>query len=416
MKNIKNMALVCLAIALIFGATACENQMPTYKEAVGLTATVSKTDYLVGETFDPSTVSAVAYFSDGSSQNLTNTEITYSIKGNSNNFSNGKFTKSGDATITFMYGGASVEKTITGYYASNVDLGNLPSTASYTSTGTATSAKPVMTGVTATATVNGQKVELPAGSFSIADADITLTSTTAGAKTTASVAKVVVYGIDVSTVTYNGAKTWEVTVDSIASDAFDEKAPYTMEVRYTWSGDETDHYVDETVTWDVYLVNTGSKAEKELEIADLYFDGLTSSTSPAAPTTNVVTLSTDSAATYTVRYKNDASKFATVTIPNGKDYVANISASIITTGDNAIKANTKATYANFEYTVTTKANETDDEKIAELWKPSSSTVRVINEIVGEAGSSFAPTLEVTYNTDKGSVTKFVTVTSVNVPS
>ncbi len=401
MKNIKRMALICIAVALVLGATACNSQIPTYKEAVGLTASISKTDYIVGEVFDPSTVSAVAYYSDGSSQALSNTEVSYTVTGT--DFSDGKFTAAGDATVTFTYGGATVEKTINGYAVTSVELGNLPETASWTAAGTVSAAKPDTTGVTAVATVNGKKVELPAGSFALT---VSVPSAEAGKEKAVTVSAVDVYGESYEvgedegniSVTYAEADSWTVTVDKVASDAFDANAPYELEVRYTWSDDENDHYVNETVTWSVWGVNTGSKAEKEFKIADLYFDGVADSN---LPKTQTVKLSKTSATTYTVRVKGDAAKTATIVIPNGKDYVTGIEVAVITTGENAIKANSTASISNFKYTITTAANESDETEKAKLWAPDNNRVRIINGNVGAAGSDFKPTLVLTYGKGEG---------------
>ena len=74
----KSISAILVAALMLFAFTACEQQMPTITgDPVGMTATVSKTNYLVGQEVDLSTVSATVDFSGNVSKTFAGTELTF---------------------------------------------------------------------------------------------------------------------------------------------------------------------------------------------------------------------------------------------------------------------------------------------------------------------------------------------------
>ena len=138
----KSISAILVAALMLFAFTACEQQMPTITgDPVGMTATVSKTNYLVGQEVDLSTVSATVDFSGNVSKTFAGTELTFfgdkeiTAGENTLSFAYGKVATSG-SNPTGDYVGASV--TVYGYTARSVTLNNMPTEAVKGTDGTIT--------------------------------------------------------------------------------------------------------------------------------------------------------------------------------------------------------------------------------------------------------------------------------------
>ena len=164
----KKVFIGVLTALMLFAFTACDSQVPGYKVAVGITAETSKTEYLVGEIIDPSTIIATVEFSDGSTQTFTGAQLGVSAVA----------MDEGSEPVTVTYGASlsqggdssvsapSATVTLMGYEAEKITIANLPTTAAWDTT----SSKPVIdqSGITAVVEYNDGKVrELNSGDFEI---------------------------------------------------------------------------------------------------------------------------------------------------------------------------------------------------------------------------------------------------------
>ena len=70
----KKFITIALAVAVLFSFAACQ---PTYKTVIGMSATTDKTNYLVGQSIDLSSVDVTVRYSDGSSDAFTGEDVTY---------------------------------------------------------------------------------------------------------------------------------------------------------------------------------------------------------------------------------------------------------------------------------------------------------------------------------------------------
>ena len=131
-----------LAALMLFAFTACDNQVSITGTPVGMTATVSKVNYLVGQEIDLSTISATVDFSGNVSKTFSGNEIAF--VGNTAATAPGTNpleVQSGANQLTFAYGsvnsqgdisGAMAMVTVYGYKAKTVTLNNMPTTAAKT--------------------------------------------------------------------------------------------------------------------------------------------------------------------------------------------------------------------------------------------------------------------------------------------
>ena len=134
MKNIKSFIYVCIAAVLVLGITACQEPL-AYKTPIGLTATVDKTDYMIGEEFDPSTASVVVTYSDNSTKTFKGSELAYEF--NSDGTVTTDLTIKEDSYVVFKYGVVDADGTpvlsnkaaVNGHEAVSIELANLPTTA-----------------------------------------------------------------------------------------------------------------------------------------------------------------------------------------------------------------------------------------------------------------------------------------------
>lgn len=172
----KGILIGVLAALMLFAFVACDNSTPVNKTIEGLEVTTSKTDYLVNQTFDPSTVSVLVRYTDGSTAPV-NASLTV------DGATDGKLSSAKQYTVTATYGyvitdgyfgqNASQDQvtgttTITAYAIDSIAVTKLPEVVSYEE-GT-TKDKIDLTGIEVTATYNGaSKMVLAEGEYKVAD-------------------------------------------------------------------------------------------------------------------------------------------------------------------------------------------------------------------------------------------------------
>ena len=335
----KKVFIGVLAALMLFAFTACDNQMG-YKTPVGISAVASQTEYLEGETFDPSTVSVVVDYSDGSSRTMTGAEAglaTAEITVGANTYpvSYGMADQNGYKPSTVI--------TVMGYKADSAVISNLPTT------GTLKDGKVDVDFSATTVTVsynNGKTRTLEAGEYKITP------SITASAGKQTATATLTVFEKPVSSTTTPA--TWEVTVSAAPAEEgeYDATKANGLTVKYTddKGNDITSSiaagtfYVNDKINWEVYLVDKEGNTKVATENTDYWF------TNGKKPASKSVTLGKDNlkaAISYTV-VPLDGSD-VTITIPKATDYVASIKG-IYPLAQGGPTNGTPATLANFEFT------------------------------------------------------------------
>lgn len=326
----KSIFYVAIAVLLLVGFTACQQPM-TYKVPTALVATAPNKDYIVDETFDPSTVDLTVIYSDGSSDKLNGSQV---IVAPATSGADSSKIKADGSTFIFKYGPANstVETSVTvyGYKVVKADLGNLPTVATWTGADTsytAEFAKGAVEAITVNATLeNGATRTL---SQATDEVEVEVTSITAAANTKADkkfVATVKAFddkiGISGTAVTYDGKASYTVSVSAKTED-FDATKAYTLKYKLTVGDKEnftvgTDTaYLKQSYSWELYLENTDKKATKPVSLNDVYVIDY-----PTAPS-QTGTIGREKIE-YTVRLKTDSSQEVKVVIPAGINYVTGI--------------------------------------------------------------------------------------------
>lgn len=420
MKNFKSIIYICLAAVLVLGVTACQDAA-AYKQVVGLTATTTKAEYIVGEYVDPSTISAVVEFSDGSMKTISGSQVSVAVAKDYASICTGnKFVAEGTVDVTVAYGGVSNTVEVKAADVENVVLGNLPTTAAWVES----KAKIDTSAVTATVKLTtGSERELAAGEFT--DITYTVANEAANKKdAVVTVTGITIFGekymvtpsSDETTVTFTGTPEWKVNIGDKAL-TFDFEDTYVLKFKYaytsstkdfTYKNDGTDakFYAGDKVTWTAYLENTengkpSKGATYELDAKDLYFKN-----TPNAPASEI-TLKADPAS-YTVWYAKDMSiSAATLEIKAGEDWIENVDVKF--TAEKASVGSVEAD--DFTYKVTTYL----DKEAAEALKMlnTATDVTVVNNTVAEGDTTYIPRLIITYGKGEGTPHP-VTLSSVSV--
>ena len=194
-----------LAALTLFAFTACDNQVSITGTPVGMTATVSKTNYLVGQEIDLSTISATVDFSGNVSKTFSGNEIAF--VGNTAATAPGTNpleVQSGANQLTFAYGsvnsqgdisGAMAMVTVYGYKAKTVTLNNMPTTVAKTNSDGTISLD--------TSAVTATVVDEKGNSYEVAADDVEVTASVAGKAGTqaVSISSVFVYGEEATAAT-----------------------------------------------------------------------------------------------------------------------------------------------------------------------------------------------------------------------
>lgn len=170
----KSILIGALAALMLFAFVACDNSTPVNKTIEGLEVTTTKTDYLVNQTFDPSTVSVLVRYTDG-----TTAPVNASLE--VEEATNGKLVNGQQYTVKATYGyvitdgyfGQSAsQQQVTGttyinaYNIDSIAVTKLPEVVSYEENTAAD--KIDLTGIEVTATYNGaSKMVLAEGEYAV---------------------------------------------------------------------------------------------------------------------------------------------------------------------------------------------------------------------------------------------------------
>ena len=279
----KSIFVVALAALMLVAFSACENQVPTYKVPVSMTATASKTEYLSGELLDPSAITATVLFSDGSSETYPGTMVgaTATKLG----------TKGvGEEAIALSYGTekhpVSTSLKVMVYGVESITLDNLPETAAWDST--KKHGVIDQSGITATVTYNYGKGTRTLTSDEFVMETNENTFTTGGAEdVSVKVTKFTVFqaSADVSSLISN-IENWKVDVAEASMGTFSStflnsaRKAADYEIRFYHedgtevADDNDDVYINERLSWGIYLVEKSSSvvvAERELDSDEFYF-------------------------------------------------------------------------------------------------------------------------------------------------
>ena len=347
----KKVFIGVLAALMLFAFTACDNQMG-YKTPVGISAVASQTEYLEGETFDPSTVSIVVDYSDGSSRTMTGAEAglaTAVIEEGANTYtvSYGVQTQYTSAPETMI--------TVMGYKADSAVISNLPTA------GTLKDGKVNLDYSATTVTVsynNGKTRTLEAGEYTIEP-----TIDASEGKKTVSAVKLTVFEQPVTAVTTTPA-TWEVTVSAAPVEEGEFGTAKSIDIKYTDAkgNDITSSiangtfYVDDVINWEVYLVDEDGNTKVATENTDYWFANGKKPASKSV-TLGATEVKAEKATTYSiVPLVGDAE---TLTIPVAKDYVYAITAINPKTDSSAPSIGT-ANASNYLFTVRMGSDKTKD--------------------------------------------------------
>ena len=355
----KSILIGALAVLMLVAFTACNQQMPTYKIPVGMTAEASKTEYLEGEYVDPSTITATVKFSDNSTQTINGTSLGIAAE------------KMGATVkpITVFYGvttdandkengGVSATVNLTGYAVTSAAVSNLPTSAA--SDGTIDTE-----GVSVTVSYgNGKTRTLTSGEFTFSAS----VASPAGSKNVdVETYELNVFGVKVTALT--GLDQWKVNVASSEDPAYDEDHPAYTELVITGpegftpiSVKSTDtvsspiaipaSYIGDEYKFNFYLVsnNDGVLGKKQAGSNDYFF------VDEVAPANGIAKMAAKGesketyAATYKVIFGADVSKTFTINVSWGTDYAVKVTSIIpSTTSAPSNKVGETNLASNFDY-------------------------------------------------------------------
>ena len=348
MKNIKSFIYVCIAAVLVLGITACQEPL-TYKTPIGLTATVDKTDYMIGEEFDPSTASVVVTYSDNSTKTFKGSELAYEFKSGDTAVTD--LTIKEDSYVVFRYGVAAADGTsvlsnkaaVNGHEAVSIELANLPTTATI-KTGTSTTneiADADLQKITGVVTLdNGLTREVSAADGLTVEGTINEgTAVTTATKDVKVEYKATIYGQKPDVKAPAEGYKINVVADTVSDKEFNEEATtYYLEVVYTIDGEVVDvdsdtFYLGQKLDWKVVVKdsNGADAATKDLDKsvfvamdnADVEWNSVDIGRKPEGAGEDATSYS------WTLKYIGDYNvgedDTVTVTIPYGVNYIKSVS-------------------------------------------------------------------------------------------
>lgn len=404
--NIKKIAYILVAAVLVLGFTACSQTM-TYKTPMGLTAVVDKTDYLVGEEFDPSTATVTVTFTDNSTATFKGSELAYTMYDGDKEATDNDLTIKANSYVSFSYGGKEVvvsnKAAINPRTAVSVVLSNLPET---TTTDGSKVNDPDVSAVTGVMTLdNGATREV-----SVADGSITVAPVVTGIKAEAAENvsidyTVTTYGSEpVGDVAPEGGYKINVILDK--GDFSETAAAYTFDVVYYLDGKElkaadepsatktTGFYLGQNLTWKVVLSDGNTTKDVDITSSDYY------AVNGASLTPNSNVLGRNTQKTITIKYLGEkyadkiADKNIEVYIPNGANYI--VSVTYTGTEYKAVAGGNAIAITDLKFNVQWKETPTEEQADAgEKWEATSSTVSFVTgteTLTGlEAGDTYKPT-------------------------
>ena len=378
----KSILIGVLAALMLFAFVACDNQMG-YKIPTGMTATVSKTEYLVGEKIDPNTITATVEFIDGSTQNFSGSQLGVVAEAMTE----------GEKSVTLSYGAGdstvTYNVTLTGYPVLGVQLGGtFPTTA-------ASDGKIDMSGITATVCYKNAWTTrtLNAGEYTIT---ASATGDAGDEDATAAISAISVFGTSLElsgeqSVGVVGVPTnWTVDIaaaDPTAPEEFDpEDFEYKYQVVYVGpDGEEyssissSDYtYVKDNWTWEVYAVSENGGRRVAILNQDYFVTaGTLPSKSVSLELKGEATETSAASATITPIDAEGTGTAITITIPWGEDYIEEFSS--VVAGE---LSTTSITPSNFTF----KANMMGGEKDVEVTPSTDFDVTIVdNEKPADGG-------------------------------
>ena len=393
MRKNKSMIILSLVAIMLIGFTACQQPAYTYKDVMGLEATVSKTSYIKGEYFDQNTVSGTVTFTDGSKQSVSGSDVVVTIPNNTT----GKLNTAGNVNMMISYGAATCPVTVTVLDVKGITLDNLPETGSWVNgDDTSTNSVDVDTDeVTATITLSdGSTRELESGEFALV-LKIDEGSTKGAALTDAdvSVSSVTIFGNSFtvgSSFTVSGVDNWVIDVPAGRPAYNGTPVELGFEYYYTSVGDfdsnykndgkDSTFYAGDTVTWTAYLVDEDGGRE-EVAPSQLIIGSTSNNT-----LNQTIELGKDTEKTYTVFYKGDMDVQGELEIVSGDNWVKAVTATVKTDDDNhpvIAPEQTGIDYNDFEYKVTLAYGTTETE--TGVWN-AATAVDVINSTAPKTGT------------------------------
>ena len=310
----KKFITIALAVAVLFSFAACQ---PTYKTVIGMSATTDKTNYLVGQSIDLSSVDVTVRYSDGSSDTFTGEDVTY--------MGPAKFTLTDAAaastTVTFAYGSMNISdsSTITPvatlvlsiHTPKTVELSNLPTTGTVGTSAADIDFSEVSAIVTDAA---GNTYEVPANALIL-----TPTVTNAEGEQEVTACTATVYGMYAEV---KGIEDWKVTL-SASSTTYEETKFSDIEVTVEYF-DSTDAkqdkaWIGDDVTITVKAVDTNGN-KKTLD----YATTVSADDYIATESTASISVGKDAKSIIITAVQNGKVVKKTATIEKGTDYVESI--------------------------------------------------------------------------------------------
>ena len=312
----KKFFILALAAAVLFSFAACQ---PTFKTVIGMTATTTKADYLIGQPVDLSSVNVTVRYSDGSSDEFTGDEVTY----------HGPSEITADTTLTFSYGSIdlsdptleSVSNAATvrvfAHSPASVALANLPTT------GTINGADAVLdySGVTATVKdAEGNTYEVSGSAL-----NITTSMTVAAGEQAATVTKVGIYDKSVTSPSnISGDENWKVTLSAASSTTYDETKFSEIEVTVEYYDSEDNKqdkpWIGDTAKLVVKAKDTNGNISGEIEYGETVGTNYTATVDVSA---GIAVTDKEQSITITLVQKG-VIKQKTVKVLAGDDYVKSL--------------------------------------------------------------------------------------------
>ena len=360
----KSILIGVLALLMVFAFTSCEQQ--AYKVPVGLTASTTKAEYLVGEALDPNTVTITIDYSDGSSRNVSGTQF---------GLNSTQLTTAGMNSIPVSYetlGSTGSSNTLSAsvdvmvYSIEKAEVSNLPTTGTFKNSDVTIDDSAVSVVVTynngqSTRTLSGDDISLEA----------TVTSPKAGmneAKANLSIFKTAV----TAPVTTNPEK-WEITLTEEKTPAGtydpDDYAKTIVKLTYVDNKDglekfvETSdgwttvlpsttgdyYFINDVISYEVLLVDSEGNEAAATKGTDFWFVG-------GEPASADIKLGKDNlgkTTQYTIVTKGNQQM--TFTIPVATDYVVSVDS--VERGSSLSAETGTATAAHFDFNVTMASAE-----------------------------------------------------------
>lgn len=305
----KKVFIGVLAALMLFAFTACESQ--GYKVPTGLTATTTKTSYVIGSDVDVSSITGTLEYSDGSTRTIPGSDLLI----------NASFDLEGSKQIEVSYasvsGNLSVQIPVTVYGVSAIESLAVEFPASLA----VATAKTVTVPAVATL-ANGDTDNV----------DVIITYTVTGKVGDSVSPSSVSFAVNNSTnpvdnTVVTGSGDWKVTVAAEAGK-FDANNVTDLVVVYknttTASAGVDSPYVDDVISYEIYEVDgNGNRNTTALST------GYTVLNNETLPAGGKYTTTKDASKVWTVVYDKDPRISAEISFKAGRGFISNVTAEAI---------------------------------------------------------------------------------------